>query len=156
MQLGLIADTHGLTRPEALAALRGSRLIIHAGDIGSPAVLDALGRVAPVHAVRGNVDRGEWARALPATTVVTVGVRAIYVLHELKALDLDPQARGYSVVVSGHSHRPSAHYRGKVLYINPGSAGPRRFSLPVACARLFISGERIDYEVVELPIAATR
>ncbi len=152
MQIGLISDTHGLIRPEAVAALGGSALIIHAGDIGGPAVLDALGRIAPLHAVRGNVDRGDWARGLPASTVVRVGGRAIYVLHELKALDLDPQEQGYSVVVSGHSHRPSAQHRGNVLYINPGSAGPRRFSLPVACARLFVSGERIDYELLELTI----
>ena len=153
MQLGLISDTHGLVRPEALAALAGSSLIIHAGDIGSPDVLDALGRLAPVYAVRGNVDRGDWARHLPTTEVVEIGRRSLYVLHDLGTLDLDPAAADFSVVVSGHSHRPQARHRGEVLYINPGSAGPRRFSLPIAVARLFVTDDALDYQLVELPVA---
>lgn len=153
MQLGLISDTHGLVRPEALAALEGSSLIIHAGDIGSPGVLDALGRIAPVYAVRGNVDRGDWARQLPTSEVVEIGQRCLYVLHDLGTLDLDPEAAEFSVVVHGHSHRPQARRRGAVLYINPGSAGPRRFSLPVAVARLRITDDSVDYELLELALA---
>lgn len=150
MRLGLIADTHGLVRPQALAALEGSRLIIHAGDIGSPAVLDRLGAIAPVYAVRGNVDRDGWAQSLPETEVVTIGARTLYVLHDLNAIDLDPEAAEFSVVVSGHSHQPLARRRGRVLYINPGSAGPRRFNLPVGVAKLIVTDEVIDYELIEL------
>jgi uncharacterized protein len=153
MQLGLIADTHGLVRPQALEALAGSRLIIHAGDIGSPEVLDRLGAIAPVYAVRGNVDREEWARSLPDTEVVTIGARMLYVLHDLSAIDLDPEAADFSVVVSGHSHRPQARRRGRVLYINPGSAGPRRFNLPIGVAKLVVNDDVIDYELIELTVS---
>jgi putative phosphoesterase len=152
MKLGLISDTHGLVRPQALEALRGSSVIIHAGDIGSPAVLDALGVIAPVYAVRGNNDRGDWARVLPESEVVTIGTRTLYVLHDLAALDLDPEAADFAVVVSGHSHRPAARRKGRVLYINPGSAGPRRFSLPLAVARLIVTDDVIDYELIELDV----
>jgi putative phosphoesterase len=152
MKLGLISDTHGLVRPQALEALRGSSVIIHAGDIGSPAVLDALGVIAPVYAVRGNNDRGDWARVLPESEVVTIGTRTLYVLHDLAALDLDPEAADFAVVVSGHSHRPGARHKGRVLYINPGSAGPRRFSLPLAVARLIVTDDVIDYELIELDV----
>src|SRR5436305_2031772 len=121
-RIGLISDTHGLLRPEAVDALEGSDLIIHAGDVGKPEVLDALKRLAPVVAVRGNVDRGPWADALPLTAIVKPG---IYVLHDVKELDFDPSTKGYRMVVSGHSHKPSQTERGGVLYVNPGAAGPR-------------------------------
>jgi len=136
--VGLISDTHGLLRPEATQALAGVDLIIHAGDIGSPEVLDALRVIASVHAVRGNNDRGAWARAIPATQALQVEGGGIYVLHDVSELDLDPAAAGFSAVVAGHSHRPEMHVREGVLYINPGSAGPRRFSLPVTVGFLEI------------------
>jgi len=138
-QIGLISDTHGLLRPQALEALRGSDLIIHAGDVGKPEILDALRALAPVVAVRGNVDTDDWARALPETAVAEAGAVLFYVLHDLNALDLDPKAAGFHVVVSGHSHQPGKYERAGVLYINPGSAGPRRFQLPASLARLDLS-----------------
>ena len=134
--VGLISDTHGLLRPEALRALDGSDLIVHAGDVGKPEILDALRALAPVVAVRGNIDRGEWASTLPLTAVAEAGPAAIYVLHDIHQLDLDPAAAGFHIVISGHSHKPSRTERGGVLYINPGSAGPRRFKLPLTIARL--------------------
>lgn len=134
--VGLISDTHGLLRPEALAALAGCDLIIHAGDVGAPEILDALRALAPVVAVRGNVDTGVWARALPETEVAEIGDVCIYVLHDVNELDLDPAAAGFGVVVSGHSHRPGSEFKGGVLFVNPGSAGRRRFRLPVTVARL--------------------
>ncbi len=134
--VGLISDTQGLLREEALAALRGSQLIIHAGDVGKPEILDALAQLAPVVAVRGNIDRGAWASELPATAIVEAGPATIFVLHDLQELDLDPAAAGIQIVVSGHSHQPGRTERSGVLYINPGSAGPRRFKLPVTVARL--------------------
>ena len=134
--VGLISDTHGLLRPEALHALKGSDLIIHAGDVGKPEILNDLRALAPVVAVRGNVDRGEWASALPLTAAAEAGPAVIYVLHDIEQLDLDPASAGFHVVVSGHSHKPSRTERGGVLYINPGSAGPRRFKLPLTVARL--------------------
>jgi uncharacterized protein len=134
--IGLISDTHGLLRDEALAALRGSELIIHAGDVGKPEILAALGQLAPVVAVKGNIDRGAWASELPATAIVQAGPATIYVLHDIQELDLDPTAAGIHIVVSGHSHQPGRTEKSGVLYINPGSAGPRRFRLPVTVARL--------------------
>jgi putative phosphoesterase len=134
--IGLISDTHGLLRQEAVRVLAGSDLIIHAGDVGAPEILDALRAVAPVVAVRGNVDTAAWASALPATTVAEAGGTLIYVLHDLNELDLDPVAAGFGVVVSGHSHKPARMERGGVLYVNPGSAGRRRFKLPITVARL--------------------
>jgi len=134
--VGLISDTHGLLRPEALRALAGSDLVIHAGDVGKPEILDALRAVAPLVAVRGNIDRGEWASALPLTAATEAGPAAIYVLHDIHQLDLDPAVAGFQVVISGHSHKPSRTERDGVLYINPGSAGPRRFKLPLTVARL--------------------
>jgi uncharacterized protein len=134
--VGLISDTHGLLRREALRALEGSDLIIHAGDVGKPEILDALRVVAPVIAVRGNIDQGEWASALPLAASVATGSAAIYVLHDLQQLDLDPAVSGFQVVVSGHSHKQSRMERNGVVYLNPGSAGPRRFKLPVTVARL--------------------
>jgi uncharacterized protein len=134
--LGLISDTHGLIRPEAKSALAGSHAIIHAGDVGNPAILNELKTVAPVFAVRGNLDTAPWASALPLTEVVALHNVTIYVLHDLKELDLNPAASGYHIVVSGHTHKPESHWRDGVLYVNPGSAGPRRFSLPISLARL--------------------
>ena len=135
-KIGLISDTHGLLREEALYALRGSELIIHAGDVGDPSILDALRQIARVVAVRGNVDTAAWAKSLPETAVAVTGPVNIYVLHDSNALDLDPRAAGFDVVVSGHSHKPGRSERNGVVYINPGSAGPRRFSLPITVARL--------------------
>ena len=134
--VGLIADTHGLLRDEALRALKGSDLIIHAGDVGKPEILDELKGLAPVVAVRGNIDRGAWASFLPLTAVAEAGRVAIYVLHDVHQLDLDPAAAKFQVVVSGHSHQPARKEQSGVLYLNPGSAGPRRFRLPVTVARL--------------------
>lgn len=149
-RIGVISDTHGLLRPEAVEALRGCDRIVHAGDVGDPAILGELGRVAPVVAVRGNVDRGGWADALPETEVVEAGSASLYVLHDLAALDLDPVAAGFAAVVSGHTHRPTSELRGDVLYLNPGSAGPRRFRLPITVARLTVSGGRLGAEIVDL------
>ncbi len=149
-RIAVLSDTHGLLRPEVLDALRGSDLILHAGDVGSPEVLERLREVAPLIAVRGNVDHGRWAEALPATEVVTAGEHRIYMLHDLQQLDLDPAAAGFSVVLSGHTHRPLAERRGGVLYLNPGSAGPRRFKLPISLARLRITGPTIEHELVDL------
>jgi putative phosphoesterase len=134
--VGLISDTHGLLRPEALRALDGSDLIIHAGDVGKPEILDALRALASVIAVRGNIDQGEWASSLPLTASAATGSAAIYILHDIQQLDLDPAASGFQVVVSGHSHKPSRTEKNGVLYLNPGSAGPRRFKLPVTVARM--------------------
>jgi putative phosphoesterase len=151
-RVGLISDTHGLLRPEATAFLRGSDRIVHAGDIGDAGVLDELRTLAPVTAVRGNNDRGPWAVALHETEVLEVGGVYIYVLHDLAELDLDPAAAGFQVVVAGHSHRPSIARRDGVLYVNPGSAGPRRFTLPVAVAELVIAADAIDARIAELEI----
>jgi putative phosphoesterase len=140
--VGLISDTHGILRPEALRALTGSDVVIHAGDIGRPAILEDLRRVAPVVAVRGNIDKGGWADDLPFTAVVVPG---IYVLHDVKALGLDPADAGFRVVVSGHSHRPSRTERGGILYVNPGAAGPRRFRLPVTVARLNVATWEVEF-----------
>jgi uncharacterized protein len=150
--VGLISDTHGLVRPEALAALEGSGLIIHAGDIGKPEVIDQLRRVAPTFAVRGNIDTQDWAAGLPATEVVEVGQLSFWVLHEISQLDLDPAAAGFAAVVFGHSHQPSIETKDGVLYVNPGSAGPRRFKLPVSIARIKVSGRQILPEIVELAV----
>jgi putative phosphoesterase len=149
-RVGVISDTHGLVRPEALEALAGSELIIHAGDVGGPEVLETLARVAPVVAVRGNNDRGVWADALPEYEAVKVGGAFVYVLHDLKELDIAPAAAGFSVVVSGHSHKPLAEERRGVLYLNPGSAGPRRFKLPVTLARLRLNGTDASAEIINL------
>jgi putative phosphoesterase len=148
--IGVISDTHGLLRPQTVKVLRGVELIIHAGDLGGPEVLAALERLAPVQAVRGNVDRGEWAQALPLTRVVEVGNLKLYVLHELFALDLDPAAAGLAGVIFGHSHRPHEERRDGVFYLNPGSAGPRRFTLPVTLARLTVEGNGLASEFIRL------
>jgi hypothetical protein len=150
--LGVISDTHGLMRPEAITALAGVEMIIHAGDIGTPEVLDALHAIAPVVAVRGNNDKGEWAHALPETEVVEVGGVVLYVLHDVKTLDLDPAAAGFHAVISGHSHQPTITTRQGILYMNPGSAGPRRFKLPISVARLIVRGDTLDAQLVELVV----
>jgi uncharacterized protein len=156
LRIGLISDTHGLLRPEALEALHGSDYIVHAGDIGDPAILGQLAAIAPVTAVRGNNDKGAGYAHIADTEVLDAGGTLLYVIHDLNALDLDPAAAGFRVVVSGHSHRPSSRWRDEVLYINPGSAGPRRFSLPIAVGRLSIDPERIEAELVELPVPASK
>ena len=148
--LGLISDTHGLLRDEARRALAGSDLIIHAGDVGKPEILDALKTLAPVVAVRGNVDNGPWAFALPLNAVAEAGPVHIYVLHDIHELDLEPAAAGFHIVVSGHSHQPGRSERGGVRYINPGSAGPRRFHLPVTLARLDLSQTPWKVEFLDL------
>jgi len=146
----VISDTHGLVRPEALAALAGVERIVHAGDIGDQAVLDTLARVAPVTAVRGNNDRGRWAVEIPETEVVEVGGVSLYLLHDLHELDLEPRAAGFAAVISGHSHQPRLDEKDGVLYLNPGSAGPRRFKLPISLARLRIAKGRVNAELVTL------
>lgn len=147
-----ISDTHGLVRLEAVRALKGSELLIHAGDIGNPQVIEQLHEIAPTFVVRGNNDRGAWAADLPVTQVVEVGELLFYVLHEISQLDVDPAVAGFAAVVSGHSHQPSIQFRDGVLYLNPGSAGPRRFSLPVAVARVHVSGRQMRPEIVELRV----
>jgi putative phosphoesterase len=154
--IGLISDTYGLLRPEAVAALRGSDVIIHAGDIGAPEILTELSRLAPVTAIRGNIDRGAWAGGLPRTEVLECGGALIHVLHDLNELDLDPAAAGFQAVVSGHSHSPGAFAKDGVLYANPGSAGPRRFTLPIAVGRLTIADGRVSCEVITLDCPPVR
>jgi len=152
--IGLISDTHGLIRPEALKALRGSDLIIHCGDVGDPVVLDVLETLAPVRAIRGNNDRGPWANRLPPQDLVEVGGHAILVLHDLAELDRDTDAAGLTALAFGHSHKPVIEKRGGVLFINPGSAGPRRFRLPVTVATLALgSGRRCEAKIVRLTIS---
>ena len=148
--VGLIADTHGLLRPKALAALHGVAMIIHAGDVGRADILDMLQNIAPTVAVRGNVDRGAWAASLPETQMVEVGDVHIYVLHDVKSLNIDPAAAGVQAVIFGHSHWPGIEERNGVLFINPGAAGPRRFKLPVTVGRLTVADGRLHAEIVEL------
>lgn len=149
-RLGIIADTHGLLRPEAVETLRGVERILHAGDVGKPEILKRLSEVAPVTAVRGNVDTGRWARELPHTQVIEVGSVTLYMIHILQELDLNPAAAGFQAVISGHSHQPSVQWKEGVLYLNPGSAGPRRFKLPVSVAILVIDGETLEPKLMEL------
>lgn len=150
-RLTLISDTHGLLRPEVVDFVRGSARIVHAGDIGDPAILDALSALAPLTVVRGNNDRGPWAEALADTDTIAVEGVLLHVLHDLATLDLDPAAAGIGVVVSGHSHKPRIERRDGVLYVNPGSVGPRRFSLPIAAAELVIEGGEATARIVEFP-----
>ena len=149
IRIGLISDTHGLLRPEALEVLRGSDFIVHAGDIGEN-VLEPLSRVAPVAAVRGNNDRAPWAERIGATASLRFGEVTLHVLHDLADLALDPKAAGVDVVVSGHSHRPKVEWRDGVLYVNPGSAGPARFKLPISVALMQVAGKEATARVVEL------
>lgn len=151
--IGVISDTHGLVRPEALVALAGSELIVHAGDIGSSAVLEALAAIAPVVAVRGNNDRDAWARSIPETRVVEVAGARLFLLHDVKQLVVDPSAEGFDAVIAGHSHRPLVERRDGVLFLNPGSAGPRRFKLPVSVARLVANGRGLEAQILLLDIA---
>jgi putative phosphoesterase len=148
--IGVISDTHGLLRPQAVEALRGSSLIIHAGDVGVPEILDELRRIAPVFAVRGNVDRGAWASALPESEIVEIENGLVFVLHDIAALELDPPTAGFRAVIYGHSHQPKRETRDGVLYFNPGSAGPRRFSLPISVGCLTLSGSALQAEIIEL------
>ncbi len=148
--IGLISDTHGLLRPGAVEALRGCDAIIHAGDVGDPDILPALAALAPLVAVRGNIDTGRLAAILPETATLHVEAVAIHVLHDVSALGLDPAEAGIRVVVSGHSHRPQTRERDGVLLVNPGSAGRRRFSLPITLGRLLIHGSRVNAELIEL------
>lgn len=148
MIIGVISDTHGLLRPEAVEALRGSDAIIHAGDVGDPAILAKLGEIAPVTAVRGNVDHGAWARKIPETNVLEIAGVSIYVLHILEKLDLKPEAAGFAAVIYGHSHVPKQEMKNGVLYFNPGSAGPKRFRLPISIGRLKIEPGKISAEII--------
>ncbi len=150
-RVGLVSDTHGLLRPDLVQALDGCALIVHAGDVGSAEVLQGLRDVAPVVAVRGNVDRGPWVRQLRHTEVVEVGGALLYVIHDLADMDLDPIAAGFQAVISGHTHKPGSHRDRDVLYINPGSAGPRRFRGPVSAALLHVGDEDLEVEWIELP-----
>ena len=149
-RIGLISDTHGLMRPEAIAFLQGSDFIVHGGDIGNAGILEALAAIAPLTAVRGNNDREPWADAIAETELVKFGGVHLYAIHDLAQLDIDPPAAGVRVVVSGHSHKPKVEERDGVLYINPGSAGPRRFKLPISVAELVIDGASVTARVVSI------
>jgi len=150
--IGVISDTHGLLRPEALTALRGCELILHAGDIGPSEIIEQLRDIAPVHVVRGNCDHGPWAQTLPETEVVTVGEHDIYMIHDIGQLDLAPETAGFSAVIYGHTHEPKIEERHGVMYLNPGSAGHKRFSLPVSVAHLQLGTGRADAEIIELDV----
>ena len=155
VRVGLISDTHGLLRPEALDGLRGSDFIVHAGDIGDPAVVAELARLAPVTAVRGNIDKGAWADVFPETAVLEVGGGVVlYVLHNIDELNIDPAVAGFRVVVFGHSHQPSMRWRDGVLFVNPGSAGRRRFSLPVSIGSLVVEDGVVSGELIDLGLTA--
>jgi len=149
LRIGLISDTHGLLRPEVAAFLRGSDHIVHGGDICDPAIIAALEALAPVTAVRGNNDRGVWAASLRESELIAFGEIIVYAIHDLAQIDLDPAAADVRVVVSGHSHRPLTEERDGVLYVNPGSAGPRRFTLPISAGELLIEGPRVTARTVE-------
>ena len=151
-RIGVISDTHGLLRPEALEALEGVGHILHAGDIGVPGHLDALARIAPVTAIRGNVDRGPWAEALPGTASLTIGSLRIHMIHDRKALQTDPEAEGWNVVISGHSHKPGIEETSSTLWLNPGAAGPRRFRLPITLAFLWEEAGRPRAMIHHLPV----
>ncbi|HTU40672.1 MAG TPA: metallophosphoesterase family protein [Candidatus Aquilonibacter sp.] len=153
LSIGVISDTHGLLRPEAVEALKGADRILHAGDVGAHEILEKLAAVAPVAAVRGNIDKATWARKLPETEVIEAAGISIYVIHDLSKLDLNPKAAGFNVVVYGHSHIPKQETRDEVLYFNPGSAGPRRFNLPISLGKLIIEDGVVRAELVHLPAA---
>jgi len=152
-RVGLISDTHGLLRPQALDYLRGSDHIVHAGDIVDPAILDRLAELAPLTAVRGNNDTGAWARALPETATLTLDGVTIHILHDLMELAIDPAAHGVRVVIAGHSHKPACEERGGVLYVNPGSAGRRRFTLPISVGELLIEDGQVDVRLLTLDVS---
>lgn len=148
--IGVISDTHGLLRPEAVKALHGADNIIHAGDVGDPEILDQLKAIAPLTAVRGNVDKGPWARKLPEAEIIELGGISIYVLHDLAQLDLKPEASAFRAVISGHSHVPKQETRNGVLYFNPGSAGPRRFKLPICLGILTFGGGELRGAIIKI------
>jgi putative phosphoesterase len=150
IRIGLISDTHGLVRPEAIHFLSGSQMIIHCGDICGPEILAELAQIAPVTAVRGNNDRGGWARKLPEYALLPIGRICAYVIHDLAQMDIDPVSAGVTVVLSGHSHKPYIERRAGVLYVNPGSAGPRRFKLPISVAELVVEGDSVTPRLVDL------
>ena len=150
--IGVISDTHGLLRPEVTTTFKDSDLIIHAGDIGNPQVLDELKAISQVIAIRGNNDKGEWAKDLPDTEIVTVQGILVYIIHDVKELDLEPAAAGFKVVISGHSHHPRVEERKSVLFVNPGSAGPRRFNLPVSVARIRVRSFNVEAELIDLAV----
>jgi hypothetical protein len=152
MRVGVISDTHGLLRPEALQALQGAEHILHAGDVGDPNILEALSKIAPTTAIRGNIDEGTACGHLPATELVELGGHSIYILHDVKKLDLNPEAAGIAAVIFGHSHKPTVERRRGVLFLNPGSAGPRRFELPVSVALLHIEPHGLNAQIVPLTV----
>lgn len=151
-EIGVISDTHGLVRPEAIDALAGSELILHAGDIGKPDVLEKLRSIAPVIAVRGNNDKGEWVEAIPERETIQIESVSIHLLHIIQELSIVPQSVGIHLIISGHSHKPLIQERDGVLYLNPGSAGPRRFKLPVSIAQLRICDRQVEAEIIELSV----
>ena len=151
--VGVISDTHGLLRPEAIDALRGSDAIVHAGDVGDAQIIAELKRIAPLTVVRGNIDTSAWSRKLPETNVLEVGGLALYVLHNVQDLDVDPAAAGFAAVIFGHSHQPLIEWRKGVLFFNPGSAGPRRFRLPISVGRLIVKEGKLKPEVIELQVS---
>jgi putative phosphoesterase len=157
LRVGLISDTHGLLRPEARAFLMGCDYIVHGGDVGEPKILDELAVIAPLIAVRGNNDTQPWAARLPVTELIRVGNVFVYVIHNLAELDIDPGAAGVRVIVSGHSHQPKVEERDGVLYVNPGSSGPRRFKLPISVGEIIVSGSAVNARIVDLSgsVAAT-
>ena len=148
--IGIISDTHGLLRPEAITALRDSHLIIHAGDIGKPEVLAELETIAPIIAIKGNNDLGPWAKAIPTTQSTTIGGHQIFVIHDVKQYEFDPIHAPFTIIISGHSHKPTVTEQNGILFLNPGSAGPRRFTLPITVARLYIQGPRLSHEFISL------
>jgi putative phosphoesterase len=149
-KIGIIADTHGLLRDEAIEILKTCDCIVHAGDIGSPTILKKLKSIAPTFAIRGNIDKGFWSKKLPDTDVVKIEKRVLYLIHSLNELDLDPAAADFDAVISGHSHVPKGFVKNGVLYFNPGSAGPKRFRLPVTMGRITLRHGRIDNEILKL------
>jgi uncharacterized protein len=151
LRVGLISDTHGLLRPEALAFLKGSEFIIHGGDIGEASILETLSEIAPVTAVRGNNDRGRWVERIGETELLQAGEAFIYAIHDLARIGIDPKSAGVQAIVSGHSHIPSIEWREGVLYVNPGSSGPRRFRLPISVGEIIVSGRTVSARIVELP-----
>ncbi|WP_431107339.1 metallophosphoesterase family protein [Variovorax paradoxus] len=150
IRVGLISDTHGLLRPEAVAALQGCNFIVHGGDIGDAGILDALRAIAPLTVVRGNNDREAWASGIAETEFLQIGSVLVYAIHDLLQIDIDPDGAEVRVVVSGHSHKPQIKERGGVLYVNPGSAGPRRFKLPISVAELEVAGAKVTARIIEL------
>lgn len=153
IRVGVISDTHGLLRPQALAALAGSDYIVHGGDIGNESILAELAAIAPLTVVRGNNDKGPWARAIPESAQLKIGNVCIHAVHDIATIDIDPGQAGVQVVIYGHSHKPRTEHRGSVLYLNPGSAGPRRFKLPISVATLEIDGDAIAERIIEIDIA---